>query len=549
MKTITFYSYKGGVGRSLALSNIARRLSELNKKVCIIDFDLDAPGLQFKFNKDYSLPNFTKGIVDYIYDYSVEGKITDSILPFKYTLSPYNRNFADIDLIPAGNIYDNQYWKKLSMISWSDMFYAEESNGIQFFLDLKHKIETEIKPDFLLIDSRTGITDISGITLRLFANEVVILAVNNEENIFGSKMIIKNLLNKDAALFGKIPKINFVLTRLPYTDSLEDKSKKQSILSELTTSFEAEVGLEDFMINVIHTDRRLEEKERQLIGYSLEEKGVSISNDYLKLFQLLTSDLLTEDELIKFENSKKAENEYVKSLGSSDNLIRLKHIKKALELNPNNPSYIMLSSEINYSLGDYEKALSQQLSLLKIESKNDKFGATVRNNLAIMYDASGKFEEALKYVDEQIKLNSGALSLESYKTKCNILRKKGFLDEAKLIYDLILDVFKIIDPNILNSRADYYRTIDAFPNAYLDIYKALEINFDQGVFWATLAEINEAEGKMKEFYLNLRTALEKGMKLEELESTKNIYLKYQNDEKFIDLFVKYGIDFEMIQAL
>jgi tetratricopeptide (TPR) repeat protein len=209
----------------------------------------------------------------------------------------------------------------------------------------------------------------------------------------------------------------------------------------------------------------------------------------------------------------------------------------------------MLSSEINYSLGDYEKALSQQLSLLKIESKNDKFGATVRNNLAIMYDASGKFEEALKYVDEQIKLNSGALSLESYKTKCNILRKKGFLDEAKLIYDLILDVFKIIDPNILNSRADYYRTIDAFPNAYLDIYKALEINFDQGVFWATLAEINEAEGKMKEFYLNLRTALEKGMKLEELESTKNIYLKYQNDEKFIDLFVKYGIDFEMIQAL
>jgi MinD-like ATPase involved in chromosome partitioning or flagellar assembly len=549
MKTITFYSYKGGVGRSLALSNIARRLSELNKKVCIIDFDLDAPGLQFKFNKDYSLPNFTKGIVDYIYDYSVEGKITDSILPFKYTLSPYNRNFADIDLIPAGNIYDNQYWKKLSMITWSDMFYAEESNGIQFFLDLKHKIETEIKPDFLLIDSRTGITDISGITLRLFANEVVILAVNNEENIFGSKMIIKNLLNKDAALFGKIPKINFVLTRLPYTDSLEDKSKKQSILSELTTSFEAEVGLEDFMINVIHTDRRLEEKERQLIGYSLEEKGVSISNDYLKLFQLLTSDLLTEDELIKFENSKKAENEYVKSLGSSDNLIRLKHIKKALELNPNNPSYIMLSSEINYSLGDYEKALSQQLSLLKIESKNDKFGATVRNNLAIMYDASGKFEEALKYVDEQIKLNSGALSLESYKTKCNILRKKGFLDEAKLIYDLILDVFKIIDPNILNSRADYYRTIDAFPNAYLDIYKALEINFDQGVFWATLAEINEAEGKMKEFYLNLRTALEKGMKLEELESTKNIYLKYQNDEKFIDLFVKYGIDFEMIQAL
>lgn len=40
MKTLTFYSYKGGVGRSLALVNIATRLSEFGKKVCIIDFDL-----------------------------------------------------------------------------------------------------------------------------------------------------------------------------------------------------------------------------------------------------------------------------------------------------------------------------------------------------------------------------------------------------------------------------------------------------------------------------------------------------------------------------
>ena len=45
MKTITFYSYKGGVGRSLTLSNIATRLADLGKKVCIIDFDLEAPGL------------------------------------------------------------------------------------------------------------------------------------------------------------------------------------------------------------------------------------------------------------------------------------------------------------------------------------------------------------------------------------------------------------------------------------------------------------------------------------------------------------------------
>lgn len=549
MKTITFYSYKGGVGRSLALSNIARRLSELNKKVCIIDFDLDAPGLQFKFNNDYILPEFKQGIVDYVYDYSVNGAVANSILPYKYKLHPYNRTFASIDLIPAGNIYDNEYWKKLSMISWSDMFYGEESNGIQFFLDLKYKIETEIKPDFLLIDSRTGITDISGITLRLFADEVVILAVNNEENIFGSKMIIKNLLSKDAALFGKVPKLNFVLTRLPYTDSQEDKSKKERILSELTTSIKTEIGLNDFVINVIHTDRRLEEKERQLIGYSLEEKGVSISNDYLKLFKLLTSDLLSEKELIKLENSKKAEGEYVKSTQANDSLIKLKHIKKALELEPDNPNYILSSSLTNYALKNYEEALKQQFLLLEIENKNGEFGAMVRSNIAVMYLALNNVDEALKYVDEQINLEPGAISLHAYKTKSVILRRKGRQDDAKAIYDLILDEFNLADADLLNSRADYFRTIAEWDNAYDDIYKALEINNEHPVYWSTLSEINEAQGKMSEFYLNLSIALSKGLKLENLETVKDIYIKYQNDEKVVDLFSKYGIDFEMIKDL
>ena len=32
MKTITFYSYKGGVGRTLALANTAKRLSEFKKE-------------------------------------------------------------------------------------------------------------------------------------------------------------------------------------------------------------------------------------------------------------------------------------------------------------------------------------------------------------------------------------------------------------------------------------------------------------------------------------------------------------------------------------
>ncbi|MCJ7630864.1 AAA family ATPase, partial [Candidatus Bathyarchaeota archaeon] len=49
METITFYSYKGGVGRTLALANVAMYLTRFGQKVCIMDFDLEAPGLHYKF--------------------------------------------------------------------------------------------------------------------------------------------------------------------------------------------------------------------------------------------------------------------------------------------------------------------------------------------------------------------------------------------------------------------------------------------------------------------------------------------------------------------
>ena len=43
METITFHSYRGGVGKTLLSVNTAFKLSELGKKVCLVDFDLRAP--------------------------------------------------------------------------------------------------------------------------------------------------------------------------------------------------------------------------------------------------------------------------------------------------------------------------------------------------------------------------------------------------------------------------------------------------------------------------------------------------------------------------
>src|SRR5271168_2494145 len=46
MYIITFYSFKGGVGRTMALVNVAAELVRRGRKVLVVDFDLQAPGLE-----------------------------------------------------------------------------------------------------------------------------------------------------------------------------------------------------------------------------------------------------------------------------------------------------------------------------------------------------------------------------------------------------------------------------------------------------------------------------------------------------------------------
>src|ERR1700691_1164540 len=46
----TFYSFKGGVGRTMALANVAALLAKWGYSVLIVDWDLEAPGLERFFS-------------------------------------------------------------------------------------------------------------------------------------------------------------------------------------------------------------------------------------------------------------------------------------------------------------------------------------------------------------------------------------------------------------------------------------------------------------------------------------------------------------------
>src|SRR5689334_19464977 len=68
----TFYSYKGGVGRSMALANVAEAFRARGLRVLLVDWDLEAPGLEEFFCStpdELNLVRSQPGVIDLLQEY------------------------------------------------------------------------------------------------------------------------------------------------------------------------------------------------------------------------------------------------------------------------------------------------------------------------------------------------------------------------------------------------------------------------------------------------------------------------------------------------
>jgi Mrp family chromosome partitioning ATPase len=97
-KIITFYSYKGGTGRSMVLANVAWILASNGKKVLAVDWDLEAQGLHryfypFLLDKDLTA---SEGIIDFVSDYSMAAMTPSPDKPYRRTGTFPMRIFCDM---------------------------------------------------------------------------------------------------------------------------------------------------------------------------------------------------------------------------------------------------------------------------------------------------------------------------------------------------------------------------------------------------------------------------------------------------------------------
>jgi cellulose biosynthesis protein BcsQ len=175
----TFYSYKGGVGRSMALANIAVLLARMNRKVLVVDWDLEAPGLEKYLDPVLQKSaRTTPGLIDLVFAYS-KGERSDwrkGLLTGKLAQS------GRIDLLHAG-LDDRSYLEKLRTINWEALFQDRRLGD--YLEQIRQEWRSEY--DLVLIDSRTGITDIGGICSILMPDCLVCFFTTNLQSLVGVK--------------------------------------------------------------------------------------------------------------------------------------------------------------------------------------------------------------------------------------------------------------------------------------------------------------------------------------------------------------------------
>lgn len=184
---VTFYSFKGGQGRTTSLAATSLVLARRGFRVGLIDLDLEAPGLGSVFFPDESE---LTGVVDYL--------INKPILEDAFTLDGCVLSVADrtligdgspIRVLPAGSVNAN-YLEKLSRLD-----FQHQMSGLvrQMLKRLVIEVADTYDLDFLFLDSRAGFHDLGGLAVTQLSHAVVLLGNHSRQTWAGLAPVVHAL--------------------------------------------------------------------------------------------------------------------------------------------------------------------------------------------------------------------------------------------------------------------------------------------------------------------------------------------------------------------
>ena len=516
---VTFYSFKGGVGRSMALLNTAGILAGRGFRVLVLDLDLEAPGLSYL---DPDAPDISPeerapkrrplqlGFVDLLSDAKERGEEADLFIlsaneiAERYT-QPYHlpeelREFEDgsLHIMPAGK-FDGDYAQRFDALNLRELY--QEGLGEPLIRVFKRKLVEADLYDHVLVDSRTGFSDEAGICTRDLADYLMILSGLNRQNIEGTCEFLKALR---VATAGE-KRFQIILSPVPNgEDALLDQREAMAKIS-----FEAAWGAKiDLSLQIpYHPQLALTEEPhifRRHRGYLFEA--------YRAIERSMLS-ALDHDAQILLQRIKDAlrQKDYSVALRDLRHMIRLDGGRSALlkliiEWEVGNLQFLLFKDKVAEELTQEQNTLNNILDdalgrrviefiVDHIPLGEEKWGANLL--LQRLKNSSSELVDRL-YKRMVGAAPSDADTLGNY---ANFLaRKRGDLDEAEGYYRRALEA----DPKHVNNLGNYAnflaRKRGDLDEAEAYFKRALEADpkhanklGDYGQFLVGLARLSEGE--------------------------------------------------------
>lgn len=164
---VAFYSFKGGVGRTTTTALTALTLAREGKRVIVIDLDLEAPGIEgYFFRPDDEAGKSRAGVVDFILELALFGEehpwdMNDFVLP--YSDPAISASGGSLFVVSAGKL-DETYMERLGRVNLADIGRKQgQDNPLRALI---RRLLAWGSADVVLVDCRTGFTDLGGITLN-----------------------------------------------------------------------------------------------------------------------------------------------------------------------------------------------------------------------------------------------------------------------------------------------------------------------------------------------------------------------------------------------
>ena len=227
---ISFYSFKGGVGRTTAAAMTGLKLARDGNRVCLIDLDLKAPGLSH-----FATEKTQAGLIDYLLEQPLFQDAPLEMDDYLVRLSDQkgeNRG-GELWLLPAGDLENGakNYLMKLGRLDFQAMGKQGTKSALsRLFVDLQaHK-----KFDYFILDLCAGITDIGGIAINSLSHLNVMLfnlgMQNVQEMHFALQHFTPILQHQDLTQEQIASRLLFVFSPVPFGG---DEQKNKTLKNDL----------------------------------------------------------------------------------------------------------------------------------------------------------------------------------------------------------------------------------------------------------------------------------------------------------------------------